>query len=90
MVLQVVKYGHPVLRKKGAQVEKVTPKIKALVADMFETMYAARGIGLAAQQVGEAVQVTVIDIRGVVGPPFDIGNQGVSRDPNEFMPLVPD
>ena len=63
MILKVVKYGNPVLRKKGAKVETITPAIKKLVADMFETMYEARGIGLAAQQIGEAVQVTVIDVR---------------------------
>ncbi len=63
MILKVVKYGHPVLRKKGARIETVTPVIKTLIADMFETMYDARGIGLAAQQVGEPLQITVIDVR---------------------------
>ena len=63
MVLKVVKYGHPVLRKRGARIEAVTPEIKRLIADMFETMVASNGVGLAAQQVGETLQLTVIDVR---------------------------
>src|SRR5580700_8524845 len=59
MVLTVVKYGAPVLRQKGARIEAVTPTIKKLIADMLETMYASKGIGLAAQQVGLALQLTV-------------------------------
>ncbi|MGH7973686.1 MAG: peptide deformylase, partial [Limisphaerales bacterium] len=57
MVLPVVKYGTPVLRKKGAAVESITPSVKKLIADMLETMYAFKGIGLAAQQVGVPIQL---------------------------------
>ena len=60
MLLEVVKYGHPVLRKKGARVEAITPDIKKLIADMFETTEAKHGVGLAAQQVGKALQLTNI------------------------------
>ena len=67
MILKVVKYGDPVLRKKGARIETITPEIKKLIGDMFETMYAHKGVGLAAQQVGHALQLTVIDVRGVRG-----------------------
>jgi peptide deformylase len=89
MILKVVKYGNPVLRKKGAKVETITPAIKKLVADMFETMYEARGIGLAAQQIGEAVQVTVIDVREASAErPSTLEINGKSVDPAEFMPLV--
>src|SRR5271163_5233763 len=63
MILPVVKYGHPVLRQKGAVIEKITPEIKKLIADMFETMREKNGVGLAAQQVGRALQLTVIDVR---------------------------
>ena len=52
MILPIVKYGHPVLRQKGARIETITPEIKQLIADMFETMTANNGVGLAAQQVG--------------------------------------
>ena len=63
MILSVTKYGDPILRKKGARIEKITPEIKKLIADMFETMNASHGVGLAAQQVGHALQLTVIDVR---------------------------
>jgi peptide deformylase len=88
MILKVVKYGHPVLRKKGTRIETVTPTVKALIADMFETMYDARGIGLAAQQIGEAVQLTVIDVRGVTDRPSTLEIDGQVKEPNDFMPLV--
>ncbi|HTV63245.1 MAG TPA: peptide deformylase, partial [Verrucomicrobiae bacterium] len=49
MILEVTKYGNPVLRQKGATIERVTPEIKKLISDMFETMRANHGVGLAAQ-----------------------------------------
>lgn len=89
MILKVVKYGHPALRKKGAKIEAITPAIKKLVADMFETMYDARGIGLAAQQIGEALQVTVIDIREASAErPSTLELDGKPADPAGIMPLV--
>jgi peptide deformylase len=72
MSLSVVKYGTPVLRQKGARIDALTPQIRQLVADMMETMYAYKGIGLAAQQVGFALQVTVIDVRGVTDRPSSL------------------
>ena len=72
MVLTVLKYGDPMLRKKGARIEKVTPELQQLIADMFETMKAARGVGLAAQQVGRALQLTVLDVRGVKDRPSQL------------------
>jgi len=59
MVRRVVKFGTPVLRQKGPPVGTVTPAIRQLIADMIETMYAHKGVGLAAQQVGVALQLTV-------------------------------
>jgi len=50
MILEIVKYGHPMLRQKGARIEKITPEIKRLIADMFETMRERHGVGLAAQR----------------------------------------
>ena len=88
MILPVTYYGHPVLRQKGAIVEAVTPEIKKLVADMFETMYAEKGIGLAAQQVGVARQVTVIDVRGVTDRPSTLELDGKPAEVKDFMPLV--
>ena len=69
MVLTVVRYGTPVLRQKGARIDAVTPTIKQLISDMLETMYAHKGVGLAAQQVGLALQLTVLDVRGVTDRP---------------------
>ena len=45
MILPIVKYGHPVLRQKGARIEKVTAQIETLIADMLETMHKAAGVG---------------------------------------------
>ena len=88
MVLEVVQYGDPILRRKGARIEAVTPELRRLIADMFETMYAAHGIGLAAQQVGHALQLTVIDIRGVEDRPSTLELDGQPADPTVLMPLV--
>ena len=88
MILPIVKFGHPVLRQKGARIEKITPDIVRLIEEMFETMYAAVGIGLAAQQVGRALQLTVIDVRGVKERPSTLEVDGKPADVAAFMPLV--
>lgn len=88
MVLTIVKYGTPVLRQKGAPVEGVTPTIKKLISDMLETMYAHKGIGLAAQQIGLALQVTVLDVRGVTDRPSSLEIDSGPADVAGFMPLV--
>lgn len=88
MVLPIVKYGHPVLRQKGARIEKITPEIEQLVADMFDTMHAAAGVGLAAQQVGHALQLTVIDVRGVKDRPSTLELDGKPADVKTYMPIV--
>ncbi len=88
MPLLVLKYGSPVLRQKGARIESLTPAIKQLAADMLETMYVYKGIGLAAQQVGMAVQLTVIDVRGVTDRPSSLEWKGKPVDVAAFMPLT--
>jgi len=63
MVLKVVKYGDPILEKKCEPITEFdTPELHKLVEDMFETMYSARGVGLAAPQVSVGKRLTVIDI----------------------------
>ena len=63
MVYPIVRYGQPVLEQKAAAVEDFdTPELHQLVEDMFESMYAARGVGLAAPQIGIAKRVAVIDV----------------------------
>ena len=76
------------LRQKGTPIEAVTSEIKHLIADMFETMYATKGIGLAAQQVGKALQLTVLDLRGVEDRPSTLELDGKPADVEKFMPLV--
>lgn len=88
MILPIVRYGHPVLRQKGAPVDRVTPEIRQLVADMLDTMYAAHGVGLAAHQVGQAIQLTVLDIRGVKERPSTLALEGKESDPESIMPLI--
>ncbi len=88
MILEVVKYGHPVLRQKGARIESITPAIRELIADMFDTMHEAHGVGLAAQQVGRAVQLTVLDVRGATDRPSTLELEGKPADPESIMPLV--
>jgi peptide deformylase len=62
MIREIVVYGEPVLRAKGKQIEQIDDDVRALAEDMLETMYEANGVGLAAQQVGRALQLTVIDV----------------------------
>ena len=61
MVLPIVVYGDPVLRKVGVDIEKNHEGLEQLIADMFETMYAANGVGLAAPQVGKAIRLFIVD-----------------------------
>lgn len=88
MVLEIVKFGHPVLRQKGAKIEQITPEVKKLVANMMETMKDAHGVGLAAQQIGEALQLAVIDVRGIEDRPSTLELDGKPADVDAFMPLV--
>ncbi len=62
MVLTILHYPDKRLREKGKRVEAVTPEVSKLIDDMAETMYAAPGVGLAATQVGEPLQLFVLDI----------------------------
>jgi peptide deformylase len=63
MIYPIVKYGDPVLEKQSESVQEFdTPDLHQLVADMFESMYAAKGVGLAAPQIGVSKRVSVIDL----------------------------
>jgi peptide deformylase len=88
MILEIVKYGNPILRQKGARIESITPDIKKLIADMFETMRERHGVGLAAQQVGRALQLTVIDVSEATERPSTLELKGKPADVDKFMPLV--
>ena len=88
MILPIVKFGTPALRQPGARIGVITPTIKKLIADMLETMYAHKGVGLAAQQVGVALQLTVIDVRGVTDRPSSMEIKGQPVEVASFMPLI--
>ncbi|HEX3892463.1 MAG TPA: peptide deformylase [Terracidiphilus sp.] len=75
MILKIVKYPDPVLQQPGEPVTEFDAELRKFVANMFETMYASQGIGLAAQQVGVAKRVTVIDL-------------GQGKDPAQKLVLI--
>ena len=62
MVRTILHYPDKRLRERGKKIEAVTPELRKLIDDMAETMYAAPGVGLAATQIGEALQLFIIDI----------------------------
>ena len=68
MKLPIVVYGDPVLEKKGEKVKEINDEIKQLVEDMYETMVAAPGIGLAAPQIGKSLQLAIIDLSAGENP----------------------
>jgi peptide deformylase len=87
MILPIIRYGDPILRTKGEEITQISASVIRLAEDMIETMHEARGVGLAAQQVGKALQMTVIDVRGT-----DRASQlilgGRMADLETVMPLV--
>jgi peptide deformylase len=89
MILPILQYGDPVLRAKGNRIEIIDDRIRELAANMLETMHAAHGVGLAAQQIGEALQLTVLDISAVEDDrPSALKLNGTDIDPKTAMPLV--
>ena len=88
MKLPILQYGDPILRAKGRRIEKIDERIRQLTQDMIETMHAANGVGLAAQQVGEALQLTVLDVSQVEDRPSTMKLNGKDVDPKTAMPLV--
>jgi peptide deformylase len=61
-IYDIVKYGDPVLEKPAATIRKFDAELEQLVEDMFASMYAANGVGLAAPQIGKSIRLTVIDV----------------------------
>ncbi len=88
MILPILQYGDPILRAKGQRIEEIDDHIRELVANMIETMHAANGVGLAAQQIGEALQLTVLDISPIEDRPSTLKLNGHDADPKTAMPLV--
>ena len=75
MILPIRAYGDPVLKKMTQDIEPGHPGLKQLIADMFETMYAANGVGLAAPQVGLAIRMFIVD-----ASPFAEDDEGNPTD----------
>ena len=61
MILPIIAYGDPVLRKLGKSIDKKYPALESLLENMFETMYGAKGIGLAAPQIGLPIRIFIVD-----------------------------
>ena len=75
MILPIVAYGDPVLKKEAEEIEQDYPELQQLIDDMFETMYAAQGVGLAAPQIGRSIRLFIVD-----GSPF-ADEEGDEPDP---------
>lgn len=85
MKLKIRTYGDPILRKRAQPVAAVTDDLRRLADDLLETMYSARGLGLAAQQVGETCALCVIDVPATMDVEEE---QGPRSNPEVAMPLV--
>lgn len=71
MVLPIVAYGDPVLKKQAVEIDEDYPNLDQLIENMFETMYEAQGVGLAAPQIGESIRLFIVD-----ATPFAEGEDG--------------
>ncbi|HXX41923.1 MAG TPA: peptide deformylase [Chthoniobacterales bacterium] len=88
MKLPIAQYGDPILRAKGRRVEKIDDRIRELAGNMIETMREANGVGLAAQQIGQALQLTVLDVSQVKDQPSTLKVNGQEVDPRNSSPLI--
>lgn len=79
MILPILAYGDPVLRKVGKEIDKDYPKLDAIIENMFETMYASSGIGIAAPQVGASIRLFIVD-----ASPFE-EDEDLSEEEREFL-----
>ena len=75
MILPIIAYGDPVLKKEAEEIEESYPDLQQLISDMFETMYQAKGVGLAAPQIGKSIRLFIVD-----GSPF-ADEEGEEPDP---------
>lgn len=76
MILPIVAYGDPVLKKEGEEIAKDYPGLNELISNMFETMYNAQGVGLAAPQIGKSIRLFIVD-----GSPFAETEEDEEPDP---------
>ena len=76
MILPILAYGDPILKKECDEIDENYPDLDVLIADMFETMYKAKGVGLAAPQIGKSIRLFLVD-----GTPFAETEEGEEEDP---------
>src|ERR1700739_3699820 len=94
-IYDVVKYGDPVLEKATKAIAKFDAELEELAEDMFATMYAAQGVGLAAPQIGKSMRFAVVDVTGGKNPEAKIGlanpevthAEGGGREEKGFLSL---
>jgi peptide deformylase len=87
-MLEITKLGHPVLRAKAEEVREIDDAVRTLAGDMLEAMYAHDGCGLAANQVGVARRIIVIDTREARKRPSVLRIGGKTRPVHKHMPMV--
>lgn len=85
MILPIVVYGDPVLRKVCADIDKDYPGLPELIANMFETMYNANGVGLAAPQVGKPIRLFVIDATPFAERDADEDDEELSGEEVDYL-----
>lgn len=79
MILPIRAYGDPVLKKVAADIEPGHPGLQQLIADMYETMYEASGVGLAAPQIGQSIRLFIVD-----ASPF-AEDEGLEQEERDFL-----
>jgi len=76
MILPIIAYGDPILKRVGVEIEEAQEGLNDLIDNMFETMYNAQGVGLAAPQIGKSIRLFIVD-----GTPFSESEEGEEADP---------
>ena len=84
MIMPIIAYGDPVLKKKAAEISKDHPNLKELIANMYDTMYKSSGVGLAAPQIGQSLRLFITD-----GKPFEDEGDEVRKFKQVFInPII--
>lgn len=87
MILPIVAYGTPVLRKVAVDIPKDYPQLQQLIADMYETMYASAGVGIAAPQVGKSVRLFLVDTSPFVSGERDEDDEFTEEEREQLQNL---
>lgn len=85
MILPIVVYGDPVLRKICSEIDKDYPELDKLITDMFETMYNAAGVGLAAPQIGKAIRLFIVDTEPFVDSDDEEDDEEFTKEEREQL-----